>query len=607
MRNVLLTSLFLTLLGLTAQINPVTINGKKFYQNGEAYHPMVMNMRAFVVLKDGTYYFADDFTYHEIHGWEWGNKTERDNETLADFNAISSLGFNTARITNLEPKYNETDGLYLECRDYYWNMKPDPILKINPNDPDDFGMNFWMDMMGDLLALASEVDNGNFKLIFLLGLHGDLQGPEFVAYSDFLFEIADRLPGIQYNELLLGIDLINEPCYFATSPSKQVLCSKMSTLYDLCKFINPNLLLTIGTCGKQDVFVFDPGLIKVDFFSLHRYPHFHHFEDKSDPLVQERIKNRLLAEMHWFNMKTSRPWIIGEIGFTACADYGINEGLHGSLTDLDNFMQTVLEGCFACGGAGFSWWEFQDGSNWPPPPDPSFPGNFFGLYERRQIPGPDAEKMPVVQTLKDFNIINANITCGEDFSNYYDKNRLYYNPLEIQDETNAIEGYLRDQNNTPIVGAVIQVGCIIDEDIDNLLYYYTYSDGNGYFKALAPPLKNDPPPPPNLQPRIQKISVSSFGTAVYNNQGNPLIIPSSIVLTRIPTELTIDNKIYVSGQSYLESNESIVIKNTQIETSCNVTFTASKSIEITSLNTEFGSNASFFIAPNAVDCNSIPF
>lgn len=601
MRHFILWIMSLMASLLYSQSTPITVKGKQFYKNGSVYNPMVMNVRSFAVLKDENYYFAHDFTYHLEHLWEWSNAAERDAETLSDFTAINSLGFNAVRVVNLEPDYSDEFGLFLKIINH--NFEPTPALQLHPDDPDDFGTNILLKMIADMLALANQINNGDFRLIYLLGLNGDLTGQGFEEYKSFIKVLAQKVPEMEYGHLLLALELMNEPCYnFDFEHPKSIVCSRIAEIYDEVKTVNPNLLIATGSCGTEDVFAFDLSFLKVDFLSVHRYPYFRDNEDRTNVLVQERAKKRVMNELFWFNQQCNMPWIIGETGYMASEHFGISEGLDGTLNDLNNYIEFVLNGCYRCGGSGFSWWEFQDGYNWPPNTS-SFRGNFFGLFDRGMIPGAASEKMPATQTFRDFNGENSTSFCPVDYSENYSSNSLYYNPMGFYNTSNSVSAYVKDQHGNPIKNAVVLVWYRNPNNLSDIPTYYTFTDTDGYFKAIPASASHN-----IVMIKVSCSSGSSYQSAWQTNNTVPSI-PNTITLQNISSEINLNNEIYQSVITYpVEARKSLFLSNIKVEPASIVKFKASVSIELFPGSTiETGCISTFEISPVFYNCSNFSY
>jgi hypothetical protein len=133
-------------------------------------------------------------------------------------------------------------------------------------------------------------------------------------------------------------------------------------------------------------------VLNLDFFSFHIYPNIRKFDqNRVDSMNQAKYKLRYLNEMFWYNLNSSRPWMIGETGFSAAP--GLNTAnlidknkLFGNKINQKDFANYSLESACNCGGSGYSYWEFQDVFDYPPNTDQYY-HCWYGLLNRaRPLP-----------------------------------------------------------------------------------------------------------------------------------------------------------------------------------------------------------------------------
>lgn len=497
----------------------VTIEGKQFKINGANFYPMVMNYAVELTMPNGSgssgwanCYLTPYVEYGINNGpnggpnsyiFECANNSQCASDIVNDWTYLksSNLKFNTIRVAGFYPKFQFNGG----NPNFFFNIRETgsqawhylPIDLYTANDP---GLDFVLDRYEQLMQLA---DQTGMKLIFnMIGQPSDyiqFPGPdndEIDYYDKFLAHLAARVAGSIYAHTVLAFDLWNEPCYFDVSNNKTKVqtCEIISQWYGTVKSHGSTPLVTIGTCGSGDVWFYDPGILKVDFHSLHVYPDFRDFEDRTDPTIQQRAISRMFDELYWFNKISPVPWIIGETGFAASyvlplASQGTN-GANGSLADQADFVQQMLDATCNAGGSGFSWWVFQDG--W-------WFGNsqheaHWGMLERGYATGDIAGEKPMVNVLRNYSLPTDITTCGpspvdETTLQTYNPNLTYFNPFQHPaNPSKTIKGFLMDQDGNPIanayVGGHMFVGIhpIFNNEVDP--FYRLFTDENGYFELV---------------------------------------------------------------------------------------------------------------------------
>ena len=519
---VLLIFLFCTCnMSLLGQANGnVYLEGKQFKLNGTNFYPMVMNYAVELTMPNGSgasgwpnSYVTPYIEYGVNNGpsgglgsyiFECTNSSQCEADILTDWTYLSTLNFNAIRVAGFYPKYQHNGGnpnFFFSIREtgsYNWEYLP--INLFVPNDP---GLNFVLDQYEKVMELA---DQTGMKLIFnMIGQKShfaQLSGPnndEIDYYNVFLDKLATRVAGSIYAHTVLAYDLWNEPCYFDVSfeKTKENTCEIISQWYTTVKSHGATPLVTIGTCGSGDSWFYDPAVLKVDFHSLHIYPDWRDFEDRTDPIMQQRAISRIYDELYWFNKISSVPWIIGEIGFAASVNLPVSppqsnqNGAHGTLADQANFAQLVLDATCNSGGSGFSWWYFQDGWYFENSPHEAH----WGMLERGYATGVTVAEKPIVNTFDSYTLPSAVSSCGPSpvstaSLQTYNPSLTYFNPYQHPaNPSKTIKGYLMDQDANPIanayVGGHMFVGIhpISNNEVDP--YYRLFTDANGYFELIA--------------------------------------------------------------------------------------------------------------------------
>ncbi|MBK7681640.1 MAG: T9SS type A sorting domain-containing protein [Bacteroidetes bacterium] len=509
---------------------PVTLDGKQFKVNGANFYPMVMNYAVELTMPYNSgangwpnSYVTPYVEYGVNNGpipplgaleyiFECTNNNQCETDILTDWTYLSTppLKFNTIRVAGFYPKYQHNGGnpnFFFSIREtgsYNWEYLP--INLFVPNDP---GLNFVLDQYEKLMELA---DQTGMKLIFnMIGqksIFAQMPGPnndEIDYYDKFLEHLATRVAGSPYAHTVLAYDLWNEPCYFdeSFSKTKENTCEIISQWYTTVKTHGSTPLVTIGTCGSGDSWFYDPAVLKVDFHSLHIYPDWKDFEDRTDPLIQQRAISRIFDELYWFNKISPVPWIIGEIGFAASVNLPVSppptnqNGAHGNLTDQANFAQLVLDATCNSGGSGFSWWYFQDGWYFKDSPHEAH----WGMLERGYATGDPIAEKPIVTTFKNYTLPSPINSCGPSpvstaSLQTYNPSLTYFNPFQHPpNPSNIIKGYVFDQDGNPIANAYVGGHTVLDGQSNNLVssYHKVLTSQDGYFEII--PFDNIPLPP----------------------------------------------------------------------------------------------------------------
>ncbi|MCW5920179.1 MAG: T9SS type A sorting domain-containing protein [Bacteroidetes bacterium] len=601
----------------------VTLEGKQFKLNGSNFYPRVINYEVEISSPDPATttwqsdgYITPFIAYGDNGGtasefYECADKTTCDNQLQNDFNYIAGMGFNTVRIAAFFPRYR-TGQLEWQGRQHNNGWFSIPLAPNNATDP---GMQFMFNMYENLLTVAENTTNAvtlapqPLKVIFIMiGQNGPFDSPEVAAYNDFLRELSIFIAASPHKNTVLAYDLWNEPCYEDEGPkTKEETCTIIRDWYNTAKSNDPDHLITLGSCGVGDIMKYDPGIIKVDFISVHTYPSWKPFEDRNDPYYQALAVKRVYNELYWINESSPCPWIIGETGFTASNFHTIAEGLYGTVADQDIFAQQTLEAVCNCGGSGYSWWAYQD-THWP---NPNFPGGeFFGLLERDYVPSAAAEK-DAVTTFRNY-VPAVTGPCPVDYSPAYDANKIYYNSyLYPPNPTQEITRTVIDQNGNPVKDAVVGVHFDMGQHpagTDNSDFFYTMTDENGQFTAIS----YDYAFPQGNSIGIAQIKISAAGSERLKwgwCPGCVVLPPSPITLKKIDFNYdgVLQNQTLTTSTfpTNYKGWNTLTLTNVDIQTGFAGNFTARKEVKV---NSEFhaanGAEVHIYCQPQVFsDCN----
>ncbi|MDD4555395.1 MAG: T9SS type A sorting domain-containing protein [Bacteroidales bacterium] len=217
-----------------------------------------------------------------------------------------------------------------------------------------------------------------------------------------------------------------------------------------------------------------------------------HFND-----IVRNVKNSL----YWIKNTSAlkKPWIIGEIGFAGTNDTILTcskdpvsiicPGFVATPTTTTyerlqrDFCDTTHKDVRACGGSGYSWWDYQDsreyagdgcaGAHW---------GIFTNCHEPKEIINPPENNL--------FLYNWGSMPCG-NFVNPDMMSVFYYN--HFPNWNTAITGFVVDLNSQePMSNAYIE-GMYFDNDSILLFGNKTFTDSNGYFSLALNPGIDTPP------------------------------------------------------------------------------------------------------------------
>lgn len=141
-----------------------------------------------------------------------------------------------------------------------------------------------------------------------------------------------------------------------------------SAWYDAIKSSDPNHLITIGGSPALDYLEWDPGVMKIDFYSPHIYPKEYQYEG----YVQDYAFSRVLNNMLLLDKICPMPWMIGETGHSAIDDFYktvhgtewlpftyMPPDVDGNLNDQKTYADKTLAGVRNCNASGYTWWNYR--------------------------------------------------------------------------------------------------------------------------------------------------------------------------------------------------------------------------------------------------------
>ena len=388
----------------------MTLNGRDFYCGGNKFYPFVCNYLFTIahnsgLNNDGVSAIASDYYISPYNGYGKDETFECTDQLTCsqrlsdDFSKIHQLGFNAIKTgvfcpgfdftnhtkngeTFLEfyPNKSESDfGIWATC-----NGCPGTcycgkslVFSTDPVVADD-NRNRFLGMIDVILETAY---NNSLK-VFLDVV--DAKSLDTVTYPDYLnwltilSEHIKNLP-LHLRKTLAAYVVLHEPFLHMTGIGydKHSVCEKTTEMYDLIKLHDPEHLITLGSGEPTSILNWDSGVMKYDFVSPHIYP----FQRYAVGAINNEINSdnaveRVFSQLYWLKKYCPYPFMIGETGFDATDDAGINyttesvfPAVNGKI-DYDpdanynqkNYFHDVIKMTRDCFGSGFSVWQFQENS-----------------------------------------------------------------------------------------------------------------------------------------------------------------------------------------------------------------------------------------------------
>ena len=349
----------------------------------------------------------------------------------AEFALIAQQGFNAVRIVNLAEGPKAYDGTGVPQLKLWRTNGTDTVV---PFQNETIRKAYVQAVRTTLSAAAQE----GLRVIPLTTIHHDQPWTleNFVLMADAL----------RNDTAVLAFDLFNEPLYFDTPPrSKEAVHDIVNGWRKIARRHAPHHLITIGLTGIRETHAWDPNILDVDFISFHPY---------------EYEPDQVLNEIRWYGEHVDAPWIIGETSLPA-------DGDSVSYADQARFAQRTLDQVRACGGIGYSWWQFKD-VRWG-----RFHSDYMGVMKlegRTTMPQGYVDvvgvEKPVAEVFRKFDP-RSPVPAAVELPNY-----LNYS----QHRTSRISGRLVDRVGVPIEGGVV-LGW--NEDFSHS--YHTISKNDGTF------------------------------------------------------------------------------------------------------------------------------
>jgi len=348
--------------------------------------------------------------YHQNHLHKYNTQDSCLIELQEEFYHIKKQGFNTLRLVQFGEEFFEKESKRIYIRASLGNRKDTSLYLDNKA--------LYAAYIKGTQQLFSLAEKAGLKVIYLLRTK-----PEYPETEQHVFKY---ISAFKTDTNILAWDLFNEPLYFDSiqRPKKEVVEITRNWRKQISNSA-PNHLYTIGLTGIREMFEWDPNIIDVDFISYHPYEYEH---------------NQVINEMLWYKDHVTKPWIIGETAIPA-------DGDSIPFTNQAQFAKLTLKQTLACGGIGYSWWQFKD-VQWN-----DFHSDYMGVanmdttYYVENIELQIKDK-PIVNVFKEFA---ENGFVFDDLQQQQPSN--FYNYSNFN--TFSLKGKIVDKDGKPLASGVV--------------------------------------------------------------------------------------------------------------------------------------------------------
>jgi len=637
----------------------VYLKGRQFIDgSGSPFFPMVMNYSArlvhdplnsanFKIIRDRAIGSNGDLL-EPVSRYKWSN-CELSLED--DFEKIKEMGFNSIRLI-LTPNRldlpNHLGGFSVISDEFSTTTMGNPtkqqILYLGPSSSINYSGGqsaIFFNLVAHVLDIAA---SHNIKVILLCANHSGSTYPEMGSSDSDAADYSAYLSALAYTlkdkTALMAYDLYNEPSFLYWSSAKtmnkpkETICQYVSQWYDAIKTVDKNHLITIGGIDVYDAVAWDPGVMKIDFVSMHIYPYKDIYVAPNSTLATEIVVNQI----KWATNAYQKPWIIGETGFITANDKCLIPALWGNVNEQYNYVSAILPALRDCGASGFSWWNFQDvhyycipdvicyptckfcynepGYDVPGldshswcgktsklgPFDPVFlqetinnvPGNFFGLLGYGDPNNSDGKysstfnKEPTSSYIKNFLNLSTGV-CPSTTN--------YYNPKGFPTSSESRYGTVLDTRGIPIKDAVIiaHTNKTVNPTRKDDYNIFTFSNSAGYFILNPPPGES-----------ITNMLITAIG-AEKKSRTFPINNGEIFRLNKVNINFDeIINSVIVNPptKEYFKGWNTLTVSNLIINAGASVDIKARSEIHVLpEMQANFGSSVHIYCAQTFSDCS----
>ena len=462
----------------------VTLDGRQFKDGiGNDFYPKVIGYSYHILYNTNTpdsFYLSASNSYDAGIScvgcdslpnleYEYDNQTDCLNQIHNHMLKIKDMGFNAIRTHDFaafkDTSLNGTFGFYFVAREnkghpiYNNHTKKvyiDPPYDTLGNTNRDLLFSFW-----DLIL--HEADSCGLKVLIDVAYGPAKPMLNVNDYTDFLMAVAERF---RNNTALMGYVIIEEPHPDQYDYNKQKICEITTQWYDAIRAIDTNHLITAGgNSVQQDILLWDPAVMKIDFFSPHPYPDVLPIEG----MDYDKAIDRVHGQLKWLGNNCPKPWMPGETSFSAINDHRwlppYIRSPDGTLQQQADYAQFMQDAVLSYGGSGLTWWIYQE--NWW-----DIWQDGYGLLDHSNNDKPAVDK----------------------FRNYHRENLPpllnYYNPMNFPSSAYTYTGtVINEETGLPVKDAVISAWIdyyipVPDTPggfIGKSYVIYTFSNDSGYY------------------------------------------------------------------------------------------------------------------------------
>jgi len=412
----------------------ITLKNGHFEDCGRRFFPLAVNYILHLQFEDSTCWAAPFRNYERNDVFRFNHRDSSLMLVKAEFELIKQMGFNTVRLVGITSDLIMTEGdSALSLRAQY-GFGTDSLYRLSGDQS-----RRYFNALNDVVQLAEET---GLRLILLVKLV-----PGQPEYEAQWLKMADRF---RDDPAVMAYDFFNEPLYFDIHDRpKREVHELVKGWQEKMRTHAPHQLSTIGLVGVPEVFAWDPNVLAVDFISFHPYEY--------EP---EQVRN----ELYWYGEQVDKPWIIGETSLPADND-------SVPYADQLAFARNTLAQTVACGGVGYSWWQFKD-VKWG-----KFHADYMGVMNQQGwteagpgLPRVEGTIKPVVKAFQEFDPKAKPGKCVM-LPNYYNYSSLHGAKLT---------GRLVNSDRRPVEG-----GVILGWNEGWTRSYYTTSKADGSFELYG--------------------------------------------------------------------------------------------------------------------------